>query len=245
MEENVLIKSVSSKKLKKGIVISIISLLVIAVIFLIVGISVGKQEWAKWEAYWCKDYLSGVGTYYECCYCEDILFDEDKMVSHLLNVHGNVADVFYGVIGISFLIMHWSFILVCGILYLIYLMISRSEVTITDKNVYGKTYWGKKVVLPLYMISAYSTSKFFSVLAVATSSGYIKFPCIENREQIAVVLQQLISERQLKTENQQNEKIVEENHNNLDDLIKLKSLLDNGIITQEEFDVKKKQILGM
>lgn len=34
-------------------------------------------------------------------------------------------------------------------------------------------------------------------------------------------------------------------NNTLDDLEKLKSLLDQGIITQEEFDAKKKDILGL
>lgn len=33
--------------------------------------------------------------------------------------------------------------------------------------------------------------------------------------------------------------------NDLDDLIKLKELLDKGIITQEEFNQKKKQLLGI
>lgn len=33
--------------------------------------------------------------------------------------------------------------------------------------------------------------------------------------------------------------------NNFDDLTKLKQLLDDGIITQDDFDAKKKQILGI
>ena len=32
---------------------------------------------------------------------------------------------------------------------------------------------------------------------------------------------------------------------NYDEIEKLKRLLDNGIITQEEFDAKKKQLLGL
>lgn len=36
-----------------------------------------------------------------------------------------------------------------------------------------------------------------------------------------------------------------ENGNNMDDLRKLKSLLDDGIITQEDFDKKKASILGI
>jgi hypothetical protein len=35
------------------------------------------------------------------------------------------------------------------------------------------------------------------------------------------------------------------NSNNLDDLKKLKSLYDDGILTKEEYDAKKKQILGL
>ena len=38
---------------------------------------------------------------------------------------------------------------------------------------------------------------------------------------------------------------VENKSDTPNDLIKLKELLDMGIITQEEFDAKKKQILGL
>lgn len=38
---------------------------------------------------------------------------------------------------------------------------------------------------------------------------------------------------------------AEKPNNTLDDLAKLKSLLDSGVITQEEFDAKKKDILGL
>jgi uncharacterized membrane protein len=34
-------------------------------------------------------------------------------------------------------------------------------------------------------------------------------------------------------------------HNSADDIAKYKSLLDSGVITQEEFDTKKKQLLGL
>lgn len=33
--------------------------------------------------------------------------------------------------------------------------------------------------------------------------------------------------------------------NRIEELTKLKDLLDTGVITQEEFDMKKKQILGV
>ncbi|MBQ9850794.1 MAG: SHOCT domain-containing protein [Clostridia bacterium] len=39
--------------------------------------------------------------------------------------------------------------------------------------------------------------------------------------------------------------IEEKKTDSSDDLIKLKELLDKEIITQEEFDAKKKQLLGL
>ena len=57
------------------------------------------------------------------------------------------------------------------------------------------------------------------------------------------VLHNLINQRQDATKFTANNSI--ESHNDLDDLKKLKELLDNGIISQEEFDVKKKQLLGL
>ncbi|MBE5740735.1 MAG: SHOCT domain-containing protein [Clostridiales bacterium] len=95
------------------------------------------------------------------------------------------------------------------------------------------------------MVSAYATSKFFSVIAITTASGFIRFPCIGNYEEIANILQQLLNERQKKTETQENSISQQSNSKNLDNLVKLKNLLDNGIITQEEFETKKKEILKL
>lgn len=39
--------------------------------------------------------------------------------------------------------------------------------------------------------------------------------------------------------------LEKQKNENIEDLIKLKDLLDKGIITQEDFDAKKKQILGL
>jgi hypothetical protein len=42
---------------------------------------------------------------------------------------------------------------------------------------------------------------------------------------------------------EENNKVVETS--NADEILKFKNLLDSGIITQEEFDAKKKQLLGL
>ena len=137
-----------------------------------------------------------------------------------------------------------SICLLLGIIFgIIYLVNRKCELCITENNVKGKAPFGKEVVLPIYMVSAYSTRKFMSTVAVATSSGITKFPLIKNYVEIGEVLAKKINERQVNT--QAEAKPTASASNNLDDLLKLKSLLDSGIITQEEFDAKKKQLLGL
>ena len=101
------------------------------------------------------------------------------------------------------------------------------------------------MILPLYQISAYSTKDFFSVISIATASGFVKFALIENHKEIGDILQNLINERQEKTQTPITAETKQQNVNSLDDLKKLKDFLDSGIITQEEFDAKKKELLGL
>ena len=63
---------------------------------------------------------------------------------------------------------------------------------------------------------------------------------------IGNVLSQKINERQDNTINETPATSSDKERNNsMEDFVKLKSLLDQGIITQEEFDAKKKQLLGL
>ena len=243
MEEKVLIKSKSSKAVKMFFMCIIIILLALAVLSLIVNINETKQSWASRAASDCVSYSATRGAYI-CKYCfkETNARGSDETIAHMLKYHTDVipSQNFY-----------WDYeestycILLSAILCLIYFLLSRCNITITDKNISGRTFWGKKVVLPIHMVSAYSTSNIFSVLSITTSSGFIKFPCIGNYKEIANVLQELLNERQLKTEANNSLATNESNSNSLDDLMKLKNLLDNGIITQEEFDTKKKELLGL
>ena len=119
--------------------------------------------------------------------------------------------------------------------------------SVTENNVKGKTLFGKEVVLPMYMISAYSTRKFLSTVTVATASGMTKFALLGNYVEIGKVLSQKINERQQNTETTQKTVVVPTAAptSTADELKKFKDLLDAGIITQEEFDEKKKQLLGL
>ncbi len=125
----------------------------------------------------------------------------------------------------------------------LYLWLSSYQLIVTDKRVYGKAAFGKRVDLPIDSISAVGTS-FLKGIDVGTSSGRIKFKLIKNQEDIHSVMSKLLMERQQKeTKNTAVENTI--STSNADELKKFKELLDSGVITQEEFDEKKKQLLGL
>ncbi len=100
-----------------------------------------------------------------------------------------------------------------------------------------------RVDLPIDSISAIGTSG-FSGLAVTTSSGAIKFSMLSNRDILHKVISNLLVDRQYKPT--PTTTIKQEIPQSLaDELKKYKELLDMGVITQEEFDAKKKQLLGL
>ena len=122
-------------------------------------------------------------------------------------------------------------------------MFRKFELVITDKRVYGKAVFGKRVDLPLDKVSAVGTS-FLKGIDVGTSSGRIKFKLVKNQDEIHSALSKLLMERQEKeTKSTVVENII--STSNADELKKFKDLLDSGVITQEEFDEKKKQLLGL
>ncbi len=126
-----------------------------------------------------------------------------------------------------------------GILLFFYF---RCELTITDKRAYGKAAFGKRVDLPIDAISAVGVGP-FSGVSIATSSGKLTFSCFVNCNEIHKVISQLLVDRQ----NKANATVIKQEipQSNADELKKYKDLLDNGIITQAEFDAKKKDLLGL
>lgn len=148
-----------------------------------------------------------------------------------------IGYIFYGV---AFLVM-----CVDVVLWIFYFNISKMEIVVTDKRVYGKTSFGKQVDLPLDSISAVGTS-LFKGIAVGTSSGRIKFLGISNRNEIYEAIKKILADRQTK-EVKASAPVtnITQAQSSADELKKFKDLLDSGIITQEEFDAKKKQLLGL
>ncbi len=121
----------------------------------------------------------------------------------------------------------------------------REKIVVTDKRVYGITFWGKRVDLPLDSISSIGTSSLFKSVSVATSSGIIRFGFLKNRSEIQAELSKLIVGRQNAPASTIDRTIASSKDliSEVDEIKKYKELLDAGVISQEEFDLKKRQIM--
>ena len=98
--------------------------------------------------------------------------------------------------------------------------------------------------LPIDSVSAIATSALLNVISVATSAGKIKFYLISNYSKIHHELSILVSARQKEnsTANVTNQTKTE---SVADEIKKYKDLLDSGAITEEEYNTKKKELLGL
>ena len=87
-------------------------------------------------------------------------------------------------------------IIVVGILLAFVISKFESELTITDKRVYGAGIFGKIVDFPLDSVSGIGLLSFFKGVTVKTSFGNIKFIGMKNYKDIYEVMGKLLAERQ-------------------------------------------------
>ena len=122
--------------------------------------------------------------------------------------------------------------------------LTNFELTVTDKRIYGTIKKRKRVDIPLDSISAVGIGRGKS-FTVSSASGKISFSAIKNRNEIHEIVSKLLVDRQKQTTTPTPSAAPVSSVSNADELKKYKELLDSGIITQEEFDAKKKQLLGL
>lgn len=135
-----------------------------------------------------------------------------------------------------------AFIAVAVIFPMVY---SRVELTITNKRGFGTAAFGKRVDLPLDSVSAVGSGMFHSI-TITSASGAIKFGMLSNRDELYKAISKLLIDRQDSKQPIAQTTIKPEiPQSNADELKKYKDLLDSGVISQEEFDAKKKQLLGL
>ena len=135
-----------------------------------------------------------------------------------------------------------GFWIVAAILAFVFSKFSKSKIVVTNKRVYGCAAYGRRVDLPVDAISSVGIGGAFSRISVATSNGFINFYLMANSNEIHRVISDLVVNRQ-----SQPKEVVQQviNQTSASELKEYKELLDSGVISQEEFDAKKKQLLGL
>ena len=117
------------------------------------------------------------------------------------------------------------------------------ELVITDKRVYGINQYGKRVDLPFDLISGIENVA--DCVSIRSSAGLISFSGLNNYAEIYSAINKELIKRQSKTNIQKETSINTNEVDNITEIKKYKELLDSGIITQEEFDKKKKELLNV
>lgn len=158
------------------------------------------------------------------------------LVLSIVGSAGRGIDEFLRLLPIFIGIILGSILIILAIINGVF-KLSNYSIKVTDKAIYGRIFMGKEVTLPLDSVSAVGKILFKGVV-VATSSGKVQFRLIKNVDEVYSTINKLIRSRQTKNSPQATT-------SNADELKKYKELFDSGVITQEEFDAKKKQILGL
>lgn len=137
---------------------------------------------------------------------------------------------------------HITFIVISFLFFIIFFLSTFfSKIVVTDKRIYGKTYFGRNIEFPIDSISSVGTAKFKGIL-VTTASAKTSFVMLKNAKEIRNEISNLLIERQSK---KSDSSIQPKETNLINKLKEYKELLDNGIITQEEFEKKKKEIIEL
>ena len=216
------------------------ALLAIGIALLIFSLLLGLSEYNT-RTYYESYRIFGVLKYSENTAAERYGSFGNYMINELIEFicfEGGLdywsAPVFY--LGVIFLLLAGFF----------FWQMSRGKLIVTNTRVTGKASFGKQVDLPIGKISAVALGA-FRQLSIGTSSGNIRFWFIENRNEVHTALSDIIAKAQIENTNQKidTSSAAPVASSNADEIKKYKELLDMGIITQEEFDAKKKQLLGL
>ena len=156
--------------------------------------------------------------------------------------------ILYAIISIAielywFLIATAVFEVLAVLFFVIYKYIAPKnnpfELIITESRVTGKVK-KHRVDLPVKQITSIGTLA-FNGISIHTASGELGFPYLINQTEVFDCLSELIRKQHEPTNTNTTQRSV----GLAEQLAELKKLLDDDIITEEEFDAKKKQLLGL
>ena len=113
----------------------------------------------------------------------------------------------------------------------------KCEITVYIHAIIGKLTHGKGVVIPMNQITAINPNSFNGV-SISSIGNTCTFYCFENRDEIIKAISYILANPPQATVSSATSATGETER-----LKKLKELFDNGVLTQEEFDEKKREIL--
>lgn len=220
MDEKMIIKGIPQRN-KIAIIIVIVGIVIALVSFIVA----------------CYTFDNGRGEYYYPYYAEyRIIYDYNFMDFY-------ISEFFSGCI--------YGYILILGLVVtivgiLIEVNTEKCEIVVTNEAISGKLPHGKRVSIPLNQIIAVNPGSFKGI-SISSIGSVSKFHCFENRDEVIKAIAYLLANQQQATVHttQPMVSVTTEANGEVEQLKGLKELLDAGILTQEEFDEKKKQILGL
>lgn len=211
----------------------------VALITLIVGIAVAVTSFivALYTFYYVSDsyYYIGhyIGYYYYC-----VIYGFDFMDFYFSEFF---SECIYG-----YMLILGVIATVVGII--IKFNTEKCEITVTNDNIIGKLPHGKEVNIPLNQVTALNHSS-FNGISVSSIGNVSNFHCFENRDEVMKAISYLLANPQQASTQTAGANATATasatGGTEAEQLKRLKDLLDSGVLTQEEFDAKKKQILGL
>lgn len=85
---------------------------------------------------------------------------------------------------------------------IVYLAFNKMQIVVTDKRVYGRGFWGRRMSLPCDQISSISTTILFGGITIGTSSGYLRWYCLGDKMKFYNVINDIFVERQNKEQSE-------------------------------------------
>lgn len=121
-------------------------------------------------------------------------------------------------------------------------VLTNSRIIFVDK---GMVYGIKSSEIPLNMINGVSYSKGMVLGSISVVNGAITTKIDNVSKATAPIFVEKIKDATAALKQNSQQTIVTNTSSTADEILKFKNLLDQGIITDEEFTAKKKELLGL